>query len=281
MIKRLIKILIVLLFIAIILKLFVIDAFKIPTSSMKDTLLEGDFILVNKMAYSLSTPHQIPFIGGRLTRSEIMDMGEPARNDVIAFEIPSELYNPESKDYAILIKRIIGMPGDTLEIKNQEIFINNNKLRNPSFIHINLDAQPIENLDKNLFPYDNRWTTENFGPVIIPRKGMRVELDPKNIILWQNAINQDFGKKVISVEGTVITLNGRPLREYTFEKDFYFVLGDNRKNSIDSRYFGFVPEEWIIGKALLIYWSQIPSAASGFSEFFNTIRFSRLMQSIN
>lgn len=281
MLKRLIKILVVLLLIAIILKLFVVDAFKIPTSSMKDTLLEGDFILVNKLSYSLSTPHQIPFIGERLSRSEIMDMGKPERNDVIAFEIPSELYNPDSKEYAILIKRIIGMPGDTLEIKNQEVFINGLKLRNPSFLHINLSGQPIENLDKNLFPYDGKWTIENFGPVVIPRKGMTVELNPKNIMLWQNAINQDFGKKVISVEGTVINLNGKPLREYTFEKDFYFVLGDNRRNSIDSRYFGFVPEEWIIGKALLIYWSQIPSAASGLSEFFNTIRFSRLMQSIN
>lgn len=281
MLKRLTKILIALLFIALILKLFLVDAFKIPTSSMKDTLLEGDFILVNKISYALTTPYQVPFIGGRLDRTEIMDIAKPARNDVIAFEIPAGLYDPQSKEFSVLIKRIIGLPGDTLEIKNQEVFINNIKQRNPFFIKINLSEQPIENLDKNLFPYDKRWTAENFGPVIIPRKGMTVELNPKNILLWQNAINHDFGQKAVSVEGTVITLNGKPLREYTFEKDYYFVLGDNRENSIDSRYFGYVPEEWIIGKALVIYWSQIPSASGGFNEIINSIRFSRLMQSIN
>jgi signal peptidase I len=109
---------------------------------------------------------------------------------------------------------------------------------------------------------------------------MKVELDPQNILLWQNAINTDYGAKVISVEGTVINLNKQPIRDYIFEKDYYFVLGDNRKNSIDSRYFGYIPKEWIIGKAFMIYWSQIPAQSAGISDFFNTIRFSRLMQSI-
>jgi len=110
---------------------------------------------------------------------------------------------------------------------------------------------------------------------------MKVELNPKNILQWQNAINTDYGKKVISVEGTVINLNNQAIRDYVFEKDYYFVLGDNRKNSIDSRYFGYIPEEWIIGKAFMIYWSKIPVQSSGISDYFSSIRFSRLMQSID
>jgi len=279
--KRLLKILVLIVILALILKVFVVDAFKIPTGSMKNTLLEGDFLLVNKVAYSISTPQQIPFLEKRLSRTELISTGKPAFNDVVAFEIPSNYYDPTSGEYSVLIKRIIGLPGDTIEIEAQELYINHKKYRTPSFIKLNLNESPIESVNKDLFPYNNKWSLENYGPVVVPKKGMKVELDPKNILLWQNAINTDYGKKVISVEGTVISLNGLPIRDYVFEKDYYFVLGDNRKNSIDSRYFGYIPEEWIIGKAFMIYWSQLPVQSSGISDYFSSIRFSRLMQSID
>ena len=248
---------------------------------MKDTLLEGDFILVNKTAYSISTPHQIPFWGKRLARTELISTGKPEFNDVVAFEIPANYYDPGAEDYSVLVKRIIGLPGDTVEIKNQELFINNIKYRTPSYIKLNLDESPVGKVNKDLFPYNNQWSLENYGPIVIPQKGMTVELNPKNILLWQNAINTDYGSKIISVEGTVINLNNQPIREYTFKQDYYFVLGDNRKNSIDSRYFGYIPQEWLIGKAFMIYWSQIPVQSSGISDYFSSIRFSRLMQSID
>ena len=278
--KRLLKILVLLLIFALILKAFVIDAFKIPTGSMKDTLLEGDFILVNKIAYSISTPYQIPFWGKKLARTELISTGTPEFNDVVAFEIPADYYDPGSENYSVLIKRIIGLPGDTIEIKNQELFINNIKYRTPSYIKINLNESPIETVNKNLFPYKNKWSLENYGPIVIPKKGMTVEINSNNILLWQNAINVDYGEKIISVEGTVVNFSHQPIREYTFKKDYYFVLGDNRKNSIDSRYFGYIPQDWIIGKAFMIYWSQIPVQSSGISDYFSSIRFSRLMQSI-
>lgn len=279
--KRLLKILIFVFILALILKSFIVDAFKIPTTSMKDTLLEGDFILVNKSAYSISTPHQIPFLGKRLSRIEIFSTGVPGFNDVVAFEIPSGYYDPGSDEYSVLVKRIIGLPGDTIEIKNQELFINSQKYRNPSYIKINLNETSLTKIDKNLFPYNNKWNLENYGPIVIPRKGMKVELTPKNILQWQNAINSEFGKKVVSVEGTVININNKSVRDYTFEKDYYFMLGDNRKNSIDSRYFGYIPQDWIIGKAFMIYWSQLQVQSSGISDYFSSIRFSRLMQSID
>ncbi len=279
--KRLLKILFLVLFLALILKAFIVDAFQIPTGSMKNTLLEGDFLLVNKSAYSISTPHQIPFLAKRLSRTELISTGKPEFNDVVAFEIPADYYDPDSEEYSILIKRIIGLPGDTIEIKDQILYINHKKYRTPSYIKINLNETLIENINKELFPYNNKWSLENYGPIIVPKKGMKVELNPKNILQWQNAINTDYGKKVISVEGTVINLNNQAIREYVFEKDYYFVLGDNRKNSIDSRYFGYIPEEWIIGKAFMIYWSKIPVQSSGISDYFSSIRFSRLMQSID
>lgn len=279
--KRLLKLLILLLFLALLLKIFVVDAFKIPTGSMKNTLLEGDFILVNKLAYSFATPHQVPFWGKRLDRMEIASTGKPEFNDVVAFEIPANFYDPAASDYSILIKRIIGLPGDTIELKDQELYINRIKYRTPSFIKINLNDKPFVKADSKIFPYDSKWNLENYGPIVIPKKGMTVELTPKNILQWQNAINSEQEKKAISVEGTVITLNGTPIRDYTFEKDYYFVLGDNRQNSIDSRYFGYVPEDWIIGKAVMIYWSQMPVQSSGISEYFSSIRFSRLMQTID
>lgn len=279
--KRLLKILVLVLILALVLKTFVVDAFKIPTGSMKNTLLEGDFLLVNKVAYSISTPHQVPFFGKRLSRTELFSTGKPEFNDVIAFEIPANYYDPALEDFSVLIKRIVGLPGDTIELKDQILYINHKIYRNPSYIKLNLNEIPIEKVNKNLFPYNNKWSLENYGPIVIPKKGMEVELDPKNILLWQNAINIDHGKKVVSVEGTVININNQPIRKYVFTKDYYFVLGDNRKNSIDSRYFGYIPEEWIIGKAFMIYWSQLPVQSNGISDYFSSIRFSRLMQSID
>jgi signal peptidase I len=281
MIKRIIKLLILIFVLVVIVKAFIIDAFKIPSGSMKDTLMEGDFILVNKIAYDLSTPYQIPFWGKRLDRIDLFSLGKPDRNDVIAFEMPSEILNPASENYSILVKRIIGLPGDTLEIKNKEVFIDGEKVRDPSYLHINISEAQSENLDEKLFPFDKKWTIDNYGPVVIPKKGMTVRLDPKNITLWENAINIDFGRKAVSVEGTVINFRGSPIKEYTFKNDYFFVLGDNRSNSLDSRYFGYIPLKWIIGKAFMIYWSQVPVKYDGISDFFNSVRFSRLMKGIN
>jgi signal peptidase I len=279
--KRLLKILVLVLILALVLKAFIVDAFKIPTGSMKNTLLEGDFLLVNKSSYSISTPHQIPFWGKRLSRIELISTGKPEFNDVVAFEIPSNIYEPSSDEYSVLIKRIIGLPGDTIEIIDQQLFINHKIYRTPSYIKINLDESTVENINKDLFPYNKKWSLENYGPIVVPKKGMEVELDSKNIKLWQNAINTDYEKKVVSVEGSVININNQPVRKYIFSKDYYFVLGDNRKNSIDSRYFGYIPEKWIIGKAFMIYWSQLPVQSSGIFDYFGSIRFSRLMQSID
>ena len=103
----------------------------------------------------------------------------------------------------------------------------------------------------------------------------------RNIVEWQGVINHDYGKKVVSVEGSVININGTPTRNYIVKKDYYFVMGDNRDDSMDSRYWGFVPEENIIGEAMIIYWSWDPfNTADGIGSFFSAVRFGRILNLI-
>ncbi len=94
-------------------------------------------------------------------------------------------------------------------------------------------------------------------------------------------IDREFNKKAVSVEGSVITINGTPVRTYTVKKNYYFVMGDNRTNSLDSRFWGFVPYDDIIGKAVLIYWSNIPDVAvKNISGLFDSIRWKRIFKLI-
>jgi signal peptidase I len=154
---------------------FIIQAFKIPTGSMRPTLMEGDLILVNKFIYGAKVP---------FTKHRLPKVRDPKRGDVIVFIYPEDV----KKDF---IKRLIGLPGDMLEIRNGNIYVNNNLLSGPQF---------------NKRYYYNRG---------------------------------DFAK-----EGEVLIV----------PQDSYFVLGDNSASSKDSRYWGFVPKDNILGMAVTIYW---------------------------
>jgi signal peptidase I len=161
---------------ALFIRTFVVQAFKIPSGSMEPTLLVGDHILVNKFIYGI----KVPFI-----RTTLIPISEPSRGDVVVFIYPVD----KSKDF---IKRVIGLPGDTIRIEGKKIFING-KLYD----------------DKHgFYTASSRGGNpeRSFGPVTVP----------------QNS---------------------------------YFVMGDNRDQSYDSRFWGFVPEESIKGKAFIIYWS--------------------------
>jgi signal peptidase I len=171
---------------AVILALFVrtwvVQAFKIPTGSMENNLLIGDHLLVNKLVS-----------GPSLTSFErmILPLREPKRGDVMVFKYPDE---PE-RDF---IKRVIGLPGDTLELRSKKVYINGQPLDEP-YVHFLEPASEGQEVTQ----FDVR---ERYGPVRIP--------------------------------------DGQ-----------YFVMGDNRDNSQDSRYWGFLPRHYIKGKALMIYWS--------------------------
>ncbi|MDE7468831.1 MAG: signal peptidase I [Desulfovibrionaceae bacterium] len=180
---------------AMVIRLFIVQAYRIPSASMLQTLQIGDHILVNKFLYGI----RVPF-----TDSILIPISDPQFGDVAVFRYPED----PSKDY---IKRIIGLPGDTIELKNKVLYRNGEPVEE-SYVH-------YENPE-----YDNRYIADTFGPIVVPQ-------------------------------------------------DSYFVLGDNRDNSEDSRYWGFVKREAIVGKAWRIYWSWASGAEGG---FWNKIRFNRI-----
>lgn len=212
------------LIIAIVLALFIraffLQAFKIPSGSMLETLQIGDQLLVNKILYGV----KIPF-----TDILLINFSDPKHNDVIVFEYPKD----PSKDY---IKRVIGVPGDTIEIRDKELYRNGEKI----------EESYIQHKD--------------------PRIKKRPE-DPNSLAL---AKEQEFlaeggmYEKYFDSGFTWIRDNFGPI---TVPENHYFVMGDNRDSSQDSRYWGFVHRNKVVGKAWILYWSW---------KSFSDIRWSRI-----
>ncbi len=140
----------------------------------------------------------------------------------------------------------------------------------------NIDSYPPDYPDSELtiFPFssDYRWTRDNFGPLWIPKKGVEVELTVKNLPLYQRIITSYEGND-LEVKDGKIYINSEEVQSYTFKQDYYFMMGDNRHNSLDSRYWGFVPEDHIVGKPAVI-WLSI----DGNKKFPNNIRWRRFFK---
>ena len=272
--KEFIRAVIIAFIAALLLKIFFFEADKIPTASMENTLLVGDVIGVNKAAYSIHTPRYFPFTYFEIPSVSLIPFGKPQHNDVIVFKFPGfddQVYPDEDVDY---IKRVIGCPGDTIKIVNRVVYINGIKQALPANALISkTDVTGKDIKDERIFPPGKSWNGDNYGPLVVPKKGEVININSKNILEWEALIDRELNNKAVSVEGSVITINGTPVRNYTITKNYYFVLGDNRTNSLDSRYWGFVPDDNIIGKAVLIYWSQNQDVSSG---IFHSIRWNRI-----
>jgi len=202
---------------ALIIRTFFIEAFRIPTGSMEDTLLIGDFLLVNKFIYGARTPDRIPILNIKIPYIRLPAIREPRRGDVIVFRYPRD----ERLDY---IKRCIAVGGDTVEIRNKVVYVNGKRVPDPPLAKYSSYTLPPGKIERGIYP-PGAGNRDNYGPVVVP-------------------------------EG------------------YYFMMGDNRDNSADSRYWGFLPRENIIGKALIIYWSWDKNVP--LYRFFKKVRWSRI-----
>lgn len=267
-----------LIFLALILKAFFIDAYRIPTGSMRNSLIEGDFVIVYKSSYKLSTPAAIPFTGIPLSQSNLISFSKPSRGDIVVFQMPLDLLNLDEFQNNHMVKRIVGVPGDTLKIIDKELIINNRKVNLPKEASIDiLNVQRSGIADERIFPPSKKWNPDNYGPIYIPAMKDTIKIDHKSIKDWELLINLEQGIGALSVEGTVINLKNKPIREYVIKKDYYYVMGDNRDDSFDSRFFGFVPEDAIVGKVKFVYWSVREDSSLGFP---GNIRFNRIFKSV-
>jgi signal peptidase I len=237
---------------------------------MANTLFAGDFILVNLAAYKFSTPQELPILGSPVKPVRLFNTGKPKVNDLIVFKFPVIDYKTSPYLNSNLVKRIVAGPGDTLQIKDKRIFINGSELllpttTNRSFEKIKQNGKE----DEGIYFVSSKWNSDNYGPLVIPSKGDTIKLTNNNIYRWQGLIAYEYEKKVVRQEGSVITIDDHPAREYVVKKDHYFVMGDNFNNSLDSRYFGFINEDMIIGQVLFVYWSADPSSGIRWGRIFN------------
>ena len=133
----------------------------------------------------------------------------------------------------------------------------------------------------DIFPHDTtlyKWNRDFYGPLKVPAKGLTVPMTPGNVALYSEAIQKYEGNKNVLVNGYQISIDGKAITSYTFKQDYYFMMGDNRHNSADSRFWGFVPSDHIVGKAFFV-WMSIDANKSLFSwKFWEVIRWNRLFR---
>ena len=215
---------------ALILRTFVVQAFRIPTGSMKDTLLIGDFLLVNKFVYGVRTPDKIPFLDIEIPSYRLPAFKIPKPGEIIVFKYPKDM----ELDY---IKRCIAKGGQTIEVRNSQVYVDGEPEGKQTFLKKEYDGgeghymnyYEIETSRGQVYTIrhhsDHNEERENFGPVKVP-------------------------------EGQ------------------YFMMGDNRDNSADSRTWGFLPAENVVGEAMVIYWSW--NTAASFQEVLSKVRWTRI-----
>ncbi len=271
----------------LILKASVIEAYNVPTGSMENTIKVGDFIFGNKFVFGIRTPDWIGIpwtnFGFSVPFTRLPGFDTPETGDVVIFRYPNDRW-PGNKigplDPSLnYIKRCIAGPGQTLEIKNKNIFIDGVEFVLPE----HGKASRLNIYDKNyketyVFPrtMQNR---DQFGPLYLPKEGDILTTNTFPIDQIMNVISLD-GHDVGLSANNKFTVDGIEKDEYKCEQNFYFMMGDNRDNSHDSRYWGMVPENNIIGEALITYLSWEQTEPNLLKRLFK-IRFNRMFRLID
>lgn len=262
---------------AFLIKVFLFEAYRIPTGSMEETLKVGDFLLVTKFTYGATTPRNVPFTDIRLPYIKLPGFKSPKPGDVIVFDFPGDRDDLESKEVLNYIKRCIGTPGDTIQIVNRVIYNNGNVFENAPDVKFTA-LQPPGMKNPRIFPKYSGWNEDNFGPIRVPKKGDIVKIDTSNFESWKMFVLKE-GSSIEMRSDKKVYVDGQELvnGDYNVKRDYLFMMGDNRNNSLDSRYWGFMPVDNVVGEALMIYWSW--DANISFANFFKlleSIRWERL-----
>ncbi len=350
-------------FAAAFIRMFLIEAYVIPSSSMEGSLKVGDYLFVSKAHYGIRTPmtviqfplmHNVmPVVGSesyleepslpyyRLPAIEKIDRNEPVvfnwpagdsvyitpgrswdigqwnrkkiGEDYKGKNIPFVTRPVDKKDH--YIKRCLAIAGDSLEIREGQVFVNGQAAQNPTHRQFSyqvkpgkspLNVQKISDLGVNIYDLDDpryprgtmakngyfnlddtqvakirswgfevvllkngsgpgsmfpndparygNWTVDNFGPIWIPKKGATAALTPESLPFYWRIIKV-YEKNKLEVRNGKIFINDQEATSYTFKQDYYWMQGDNRHNSEDSRFWGYVPEDHIVGKPLFIWFS--------------------------
>lgn len=310
------------------------EAFVIPTGSMENSMLVGDYLWVSKIHYGSRTPRtplQIPLTHQKIWGTEIPSyldwielpsyrlpgLRKVKRGEPVVFNTPKDLLDPTERPVDLktyLVKRCVAIGGDVVQIKNQQVYINGEPMINPPGMkfryqvitkeelqprvldHLGLDSEDfwflgktndgkavysmlltqeqLKNVDaapykvsidpasgdKGGFPLypammNNKWTLNNYGPLTIPKAGMTIAINGSTLNFYGEFIEKYERHKAVKIANAQLEIDGKQVNSYTFQQDYYFMMGDSRDNSIDSRYWGLVPEDHILGKPLFIWFS--------------------------
>ncbi|PZX11868.1 signal peptidase I [Breznakibacter xylanolyticus] len=305
------------------LKSYFVDVFRLPSNSMEMTIGNGDMVVINKLILG---PRMRPDDPDAFYRAP--GFRKVRHNDLIVFNFPEgdtllvnryfESYYSLKRQYGDMktpggqtllgktayksvtrrpkyIKRVVALPGDTVEMRDGTLWVNHRKVsvpptsvrkyvdatgRGDSLLkalnirpynrylqkqtpiyelsvgqvaqHAALDSHvvplrvPADQPDPYVFPHDFRWNVDHYGPVVVPARGMRLDVNERNILLYARLIDVYEGNE-LSVRGDEVLINGQVTRSYVCKMDYYWVMGDNQPHSFDSRYWGFLPANHIIG----------------------------------
>lgn len=338
---------------------YVMQPYTIPTSSLEKSLLVGDFLFVSKFHYGARapmTPIAAPMVHDTLPLLNIksysklpqlpyfrfFSMQDVNRTDIVVFNWPADtlfnMYKAADKRYdkpvdkkTNYVKRCVGVPGDSLSIKEGIVYINGKIMPMPerakpqysytvttdgngfdqtyilrelnitdgvyqstqnTFYFRALTEESVNRLRLNpivksvirnisheseaaIFPYNTKWNLDNLGPVYIPKKGVTVALNSTSLPFYK-AIIGEYENNDLKVTGNEIRINGQIATTYTFKQNYYWMMGDNRHNSLDARYFGYTPENHIVGKPVFIWMSIDPNGKG-----FNKIRWDRVFTTVS